>query len=364
MISTFFLAVPTGKAQAAWIQASQDRVTATSKLLGSIKSLKASGLSNIAFGMIREARTEELKVSRKCRLLLGAALILGELVSLQSIIVLLMVLTTTVVCIPVWVPVLTFCVYAGLAAGGGTTLTISRAFTSYALFILVNKPLSDIIIALPMIATSVASFQRIQDHLKGKERVDIRTTARDSFIDDGKLGKPPSQHLEKVQDSDESPGERVLLDELSTLQVNEKPFTEDIIASVQGKFSWNVDDKPIIDFKEWVIHRQNFTMVLGSVGCGKSTLLKCMLGELSAFDGKIHIGYSRVAYCAQNPWLPNDTVRNIIAGLGDVDRPWYRTVVKACALEQDIRDWPLGDETVAGSKGISMSGGQKHRLVC
>lgn len=243
-------------------------------------------------------------------------------------------------------------------------MNISRAFTSYALFILVNKPLSDIIIALPMIATSVASFGRIQEHLNGKQRVDIRTNISSSTNDDEKLSKPPSEHLEKVQDSHESPEEGFLSENLSTPQVNEKSSAGEVIASLQGKFSWKVDEKPVIDINELVIYRQNFTMVVGPVGSGKTTLLKCLLGELSDFDGTIQIDHSRVAYCAQNPWLPNDTVRNIIAGLGDIDESWYHTVVKACALEQDIRDWPLGDETVAGAKGISMSGGQKHRLVC
>ncbi|KAH8806029.1 ABC transporter [Xylogone sp. PMI_703] len=308
MISTFILAVPTGTAQAAWIQASQNRVTATSKLLGNIKSIKASGLSNIAFDIIRQARTEELRVSRKCRLLLGSALILAE---------------------------------------GSSTLTISRAFTSYALFILVNKPLSDIIIALPMIATSVASFQRIQDHMKGKERIDIRTTAHELITDKRKPSKL-TRPMEKTRECYDALDQDVL-EEFSTPQANEKLFPKDVIASVHGKFSWKVGDKPVIDIDNWMIHRQKFTIVLGAVGCGKSTLLKSLLGELSTFDGMIHVDCPRVAYSAQNPWLPNDTVRNIIAGPGDIDEPWYQAV-------------PMGDKTVTGSKGVSVSVGQKHRL--
>jgi ABC-type bacteriocin/lantibiotic exporter with double-glycine peptidase domain len=87
------------------------------------------------------------------------------------------------------------------------------------------------------------------------------------------------------------------------------------------------------------------------------------LGELSTFEGTIRTNYSGVAYCSQNPWIPNETVRYIITGGANFDNSWYRAVIKACALEKDIRDWPNGDDTEAGSTGISMSGGQKQRLV-
>lgn len=76
MIGTVFLAKPTGTHQAAWIQASQIRVSATSKALGSIKWLKISGLSDVAFSVIRNLRVRELAVSTKFRLLLGVSLIL------------------------------------------------------------------------------------------------------------------------------------------------------------------------------------------------------------------------------------------------------------------------------------------------
>ena len=76
MIGIGFIAVPTGNAQAAWNQASQDRVTATSKTLGNIKWLTISGLNEKAFDMIRSLRSRELQVSRRYRVLLGVCLAL------------------------------------------------------------------------------------------------------------------------------------------------------------------------------------------------------------------------------------------------------------------------------------------------
>jgi ATP-binding cassette, subfamily C (CFTR/MRP), member 1 len=79
MVGTVFVAIPTGKAQALWTKASQDRVTATSKTLGSIKWLRISGLNDMAFSLIRKLRAREMEVSLRFRLLLGISMILRML---------------------------------------------------------------------------------------------------------------------------------------------------------------------------------------------------------------------------------------------------------------------------------------------
>lgn len=75
--------MPIGAAQAKWIQASQERVTATSKTLGSIKRLRISGLNDLAFKIIKDLRAKEMIASKKFRLLLGASLVLRTFDSAQ-----------------------------------------------------------------------------------------------------------------------------------------------------------------------------------------------------------------------------------------------------------------------------------------
>jgi ATP-binding cassette, subfamily C (CFTR/MRP), member 1 len=259
-------------------------------------------------------------------------------------------------CAPVWSPIITFCTYAGLVAKGDGTLTIAKAFTAYALLTLVSTPLSNIIICLPVMAAATTSCQRIQDHLNGKSHVDNRITA---------WGEQPSDaHGQGAPQSVSSSGPGYELTDLAKKRSDIPPLGSDLIASVRGKFSWAEDAEPVLDIDKWDIRRQSFTMVLGPVGCGKSTLLKSLLGELSSFDGDILTSYSGASYCAQSAWLPNDSVRNIILGLDDFDETWYHTVIEACVLEEDMRIWPGGDQVLVGTKGIAMSGGQKHRLVC
>lgn len=53
--------------------------------------------------------------------------------------------------------------------------------------------------------------------------------------------------------------------------------------------------------------------------------------------------------------------QNIIFG-EPFDRRHYRRVVKACALEQDFSMFPLGDKTLVGERGVTLSGGQKARI--
>ena len=52
-----------------------------------------------------------------------------------------------------------------------------------------------------------------------------------------------------------------------------------------------------------------------------------------------------------------------ILGFANSDSEWYNAVMHACALDEDVRLFPLGDQTLIGSNGISLSGGQKQRLA-
>jgi len=70
-----------------------------------------------------------------------------------------------------------------------------------------------------------------------------------------------------------------------------------------------------------------------------------------------------MAYCSQTPWLQSGTVRQAIIGIVDdklVDEAWYDTVVDACALTYDLSKFPKNDQTLIGSRGITLSGGQKQ----
>lgn len=113
----------------------------------------------------------------------------------------------------------------------------------------------------------------------------------------------------------------------------------------------------------------DFICVVGKVGSGKSSLLSSINGQLSVLDSKspherpspIEI-HGTVAYCSQNPWIMNASVRDNITFGFKFDQAFYDRTIAACQLLPDLKILPDGDATQVGEKGISLSGGQKARL--
>lgn len=101
--------------------------------------------------------------------------------------------------------------------------------------------------------------------------------------------------------------------------------------------------------------------LVGRVGAGKSSLIQAILGDLYKVTGTVTI-LGSTAYVTQQPWILNASVReNITFGHG-WDSEFYAETVKACALLPDFAQLPNEDETQVGTRGISLSGGQKARL--
>ena len=88
------------------------------------------------------------------------------------------------------------------------------------------------------------------------------------------------------------------------------------------------------------------TIVLGPVGSGKSTLLKAILKHTSRTFSPLHT--STIAYCAQDPWLPDLTVQNIVVGTLNLDPGWYSTVLDVCASRLILKPSLLNTEQSLG----------------
>ncbi|KAL1881140.1 hypothetical protein VTK73DRAFT_4587 [Phialemonium thermophilum] len=109
------------------------------------------------------------------------------------------------------------------------------------------------------------------------------------------------------------------------------------------------------------IGRDELVAVIGPVGSGKSSLLAALAGDMRKTHGEVILGASR-AFCPQYAWIQNATVRDNILFGKELDRHWYRDVIKACALQADLDMLPNHDMTEIGERGITISGGQKQRL--
>ena len=302
--------------------------------MGSMKRIKMCGLTDILFDNLHGLRLQELQISKGFRRLLIGGLFFA--------------FTT-----PIIAPVLTFAVFSILAlkTDGKTTLDVSKAFTSLALFALLADPLSSLIMALNSFAGSLGCFDRIQAFLETSEHVDKRLR---SDRDDAS-GKS-SGSVTWTKDSTET----------SSTEKSVKLFSKidgDAICIDDGNFGWDTETDPLLSSMNIKVPRGKLTMIVGPVGCGKTTLLKALLGEVPTLHGSVKLGAGDVSYCDQSPFHMNGTVRESITAFSEPDDRWYRTVVEACALDEDLDNLPLGDQTRIGSKGIALSGGQCQRLA-
>lgn len=111
------------------------------------------------------------------------------------------------------------------------------------------------------------------------------------------------------------------------------------------------------------IARGELVMVVGPTGCGKSTLLGGIVGDAHALSGKFYKEPGKVAYCDQEPWLYQASIAANIVGKAPFDLLWYRDVLQACLLIDDLKSLIRSDQSLTGPDGSNLSSGQAHRVV-
>ncbi|CAH1169239.1 unnamed protein product [Phyllotreta striolata] len=101
--------------------------------------------------------------------------------------------------------------------------------------------------------------------------------------------------------------------------------------------------------------------IIGPVGSGKSSLLQTILGELDILEGSVTVN-GTVSYISQEPWIFSASIRQNILFGSKYDKSRYDEVLRVCALETDLKQFPDRDLTLIGEKGANLSGGQKARV--
>lgn len=331
--------------QALWLEAIERRISATTKMLGSMKRIKMCGLVDILFNNLHSLRIQELKISKRFRRLLIGSMFFAY---------------TT----PVIAPVLTFMVFSliALRGNGESTLDTSKVFTSLSLFALLAEPLSSLIMAMSAFAGSLGCFDRIQVFLETPEHEDKRIKPFQYDSDNGLSSQSDTSASDSIGWSEKTSQPRIA-------SAKDKPIMSipssdaDSIRVEDGNFGWEMEKDALLSSIQIRIPQGKLTMIVGPVGCGKTTLLKAFLGEVPALSGTIKLFANDVSYCDQSPFHMNGTIRDSITAFSEYDDRWYNSILEACALDEDLRQMPLGDQTQIGSKGIALSGGQSQRLA-
>lgn len=116
-------------------------------------------------------------------------------------------------------------------------------------------------------------------------------------------------------------------------------------------------------------------VVTGPVGAGKTTVLRSFLGMLPNVTGEIRWNGDvvadpeerfvppSVAYTSQVPRLFSDTLRdNLTQGRASVDHH-IGSALHGAVLDYDVEQFELGVDTLVGSRGVRLSGGQVQRAA-
>lgn len=74
-------------------------------------------------------------------------------------------------------------------------------------------------------------------------------------------------------------------------------------------------------------------------------------------------GNKGISYAAQAPFLQHQSIRENILFGAPYEQERYEQVLECCALNPDLKIFEDGDLTEVGSRGISLSGGQKARVA-
>ena len=217
------------------------------------------------------------------------------------------------------------------------SLLTAQAFTAVALINLLTTPVIQLVQLMPQLLQCVGSFERIQEYCNHE------------------MGRRKPSHYGESRTS------RSLV---KGAQGQNERHQEYAISLDLSHFSWELSKEPFLKDIVMKVPTGSITVCVGPVGSGKSMLLKSILGETIPTSGRSPACSSPTAYCSQEPWLENDTIRSNIIGVSQHDWTWYKTVKSACGLDTDMRMLERGDNTIVGSKGLNLSGGQKQRIVC
>ncbi|KOS59857.1 ABC transporter ATP-binding protein [Lysinibacillus agricola] len=115
--------------------------------------------------------------------------------------------------------------------------------------------------------------------------------------------------------------------------------------------------------------------IVGKTGAGKTTFLRQLLREYPIGEGQLSIDgvditaqtkeqlLDWIGYVPQDHVLFSRTIReNILFGKEDATQAELQESIRAAYFEKDLKNLPMGLETLVGEKGVSLSGGQKQRV--
>ncbi|XP_016663046.1 probable multidrug resistance-associated protein lethal(2)03659 isoform X1 [Acyrthosiphon pisum] len=229
----------------------------------------------------------------------------------------------------------------------GNYITASKVFiiTSYYNILRVSMAVT-FPVGIGLIAELLVSIKRIEDFLlrEEKDKQPIIQTKTINEFDNSRLNDI-SKMPNNINNQDDT-------EQLSNYRI--------VVSNVTAKWTDSQTDNTLENIN-LTVRASRLVAIIGPVGGGKSSLIQAILRELSLSKGSISV-HGVVSYASQQPWLFAGSVQgNILFGL-PMDRNRYNKIIEVCALKTDLDQFPYGDRTIVGERGISLSGGQRARI--
>lgn len=154
-----------------------------------------------------------------------------------------------------------------------------------------------------------------------------------------------------------------------------KTMAQGTISMKIDSFSYPKEETVALENIQFSLQEGETLGIVGKTGAGKTTILKLLMREYDQYQGTISFGKHNIknytldalmgamGYVPQDHFLFSMTVRdNIRFAKPDLEQAAVEQAAALVFINQEIKAFPEGYDTMVGERGVSLSGGQKQRI--
>lgn len=154
-----------------------------------------------------------------------------------------------------------------------------------------------------------------------------------------------------------------------------KTMAQGTVSMKIDSFSYPKEEAVALENIQFSLQEGETLGIVGKTGAGKTTILKLLMREYDQYQGTISFGKHNIknytldalmgamGYVPQDHFLFSMTVRdNIRFAKPDLEQAAVEQAAALAFINQEIKAFPEGYDTMVGERGVSLSGGQKQRI--
>ncbi|XP_060873076.1 ATP-binding cassette sub-family C member 4-like isoform X2 [Metopolophium dirhodum] len=229
----------------------------------------------------------------------------------------------------------------------GNYISAQKVFIMYTLYNISILPIHCFYQSISEVIELQVSIKRIQDFLLQEEK-------DNQLPNKSKSGESINNTLNNLTEH--------IADDDGVLRHNtELPNTHSIVFSKATAKWTDIQTSNTLENINLSVASGRLIGIIGPVGAGKSSLFQAILRELPLSEGSLDV-HGVISYASQEPWVFSGSIKQNIIFNSPIDEYRYKRVINVCALKNDFKKFPYGDETTVGERGVTLSGGQKSRI--